>query len=160
MEQEQSSPKKKSKTIFIVLALAGLAVLGGGALAFFSSNKDGAPTSQSSSQNNSQSQNQTNQNNAQSQSADSVPEVSYTNSCFSPSTLTVKQGQTVSFINNSSRSMQPASNDHPSHTDYPEFDSGSPVEKGETYEFTFTKKGTWGYHDHLRESCSGTVIVE
>jgi plastocyanin len=94
-------------------------------------------------------------------SEDTIEEVfvTYTNSGFSPRTITINRGQTVRFVNNSSRNMWVASDPHPTHTIYPEFDSKRGVVSGSHYEFTFNRVGTWNYHDHLNASMTGTVIV-
>lgn len=86
--------------------------------------------------------------------------ISYTNSCFSPANLTIKKGDTVKFTNNSTKDMWPASDNHPSHTTYSEFDAKGSINPGGTYSFTFNKTGSWGYHDHLKPSCSGTITVQ
>lgn len=94
--------------------------------------------------------------------------VKYTEDGFSPKTLTIKQGETVTWINEDSDPMWIASNPHPVHTDYPEsggcsgskFDACKPIEKGGSYSFTFDKTGNWGYHNHLTPSNMGTIIVQ
>lgn len=86
--------------------------------------------------------------------------VSYTTSCYTPSALAIKKGDKVVFTNNTSNKyMWPASDPHPSHTDYPEFDAGKDITPGGTYSFTFTKIGSWGYHDHNKPNCHGTITV-
>lgn len=86
--------------------------------------------------------------------------VSYSDSGFSPVSLTIKVGDTVNFKNQSGKSMWVASDPHPIHTVYPEFDAKKEVANGENYSFTFTKVGTWKYHDHLNPSDTGTIIVQ
>lgn len=86
--------------------------------------------------------------------------ITYTDEGFSPVSVTVKQGETVTFENKSSNSFWPASNDHPSHLIYPEFDPKKKIPAGESYTFTFDKIGTWGYHNHIKASQKGTIIVE
>lgn len=86
--------------------------------------------------------------------------VSYTDTGFSPATVTIKAGSTVKFTNNSSQSMWVASDPHPIHNGLAGFDERASVEKGGTYSFTFSKAGTFGYHNHLNPSDTGTVIVE
>jgi plastocyanin len=83
----------------------------------------------------------------------------YTNNGYTPNQLTVQRGETITFRNESSRDMWPASDPHPTHTIYPEFDSRGPIEPGETFAFTFTRVGTWGYHDHSNPFRTGTIIV-
>jgi plastocyanin len=87
-------------------------------------------------------------------------EVLITSSGFIPSTLTIKVGDTVTFVNKDSKPHWPASDPHPTHTNYPGFDALRPLKTGESYSFTFTKQGAWGYHDHLNPSLRGTIIVE
>jgi plastocyanin len=86
--------------------------------------------------------------------------VSYTEAGFTPATLTIRQGDTVVFQNNSARGFWPASDEHPTHTIYPEFDPKRVVAAGESWSFKFDKKGTWKYHDHRAASLGGTVIVQ
>ena len=84
--------------------------------------------------------------------------VSYGENGFSPSSLTVKEGTTVKFKNTSSgSSMWIGSDPHPTHTQHSEFDQ---LKTGDEYSFTFTKKGTWGYHNHVRANARGTIVVE
>lgn len=85
--------------------------------------------------------------------------VSITSSGFSPASVTVKAGQTVTWTNNDSRTHQPAVDPHPVHSNLPGFDSAPGIAAGQTYSFTFTKAGTWAYHDHLFSFRTGTVIV-
>lgn len=85
--------------------------------------------------------------------------VSVTTAGFSPSTLTVKVGTTVVWTNRSGDTVRIASDPHPTHTDLPGLNSSS-LNDGETYSFTFTQVGTWGYHDHFSPTTRGTVIVE
>src|SRR3990167_6602908 len=84
--------------------------------------------------------------------------VVYSDTGFTPASITVKVGDTVTFKNSSSKSMQVASAPHPTHTAYPEFDAKVGTENGGTYMFTFTKTGTWKYHNHLNSSNFGTVV--
>lgn len=94
-----------------------------------------------------------------SQSAKTVT-VTYTDQGFTPSTITINKGDIVKFINNSSRSFWPASNDHPTHLLYPEFDPKQSIAAGSSWSFKFDKVGTWGYHDHRSAVKTGTVVVK
>ncbi len=86
--------------------------------------------------------------------------VTYNESGFSPSVLRVRVGTIVVFKNEESDPIWVASNPHPIHTDYSEFDARRGYTKGESYSFTFTTLGTWKYHDHLNSSEGGTIVVE
>lgn len=85
--------------------------------------------------------------------------VTLTNNGFSPDSITVHKGETVTFKTKRGVSFWPASNTHPSHGIYPEFDPKRALSSDESWSFTFTKPGRWGYHDHLTPSMTGTVIV-
>lgn len=86
--------------------------------------------------------------------------VNYTDKGFSPSSLEIKAGQIVQFVNQSSGGMWVASGPHPSHAGYPGFDAKKAMSNGGSYEFTFTKVGEWKFHNHLKESAFGTIIVK
>lgn len=86
--------------------------------------------------------------------------VTYTDSGFSPATLRVKAGTTVIFKNQASDGMWVASNPHPVHTGLPGFDALQNISPGQSYQFKFATKGTWGYHNHLQPGEGGTIIVE
>jgi len=99
--------------------------------------------------------------------------VAITSSGFSPNVLTINEGETVTFVNQVSRRSWPASAVHPTHTIYPGsgigkcggaeagsiFDACRGLGEGESYSFTFNEVGRWGYHDHLRSSLTGTIVV-
>jgi plastocyanin len=89
-----------------------------------------------------------------------VQTVVYNGTSFSPSTVTIKLGQAVRFVNQSSGAMSVASDPHPTHVNYPEFDQFKSGERGQaSYTFTFQKTGRWGFHNHQNPSVVGTVIV-
>lgn len=85
--------------------------------------------------------------------------VSITSSGSSPSTVTVKAGTVVTWTNSSGGDIRVASDPHPTHTDLPGLDS-STLANGDSYSFTFTKVGIWGYHDHLDPTVKGSVTVQ
>lgn len=107
---------------------------------------------------------------------DSVTDVMLTDAGFSPAIVTINVGDTVRFTNNSSSGMWVGSDDHPTHTDYDgtatrdhcqdgqptngTFDACRATGNGETWDFTFTKAGTFGYHNHVGSSRIGTIIVK
>ena len=79
---------------------------------------------------------------------------------FEPLRLEVDAGDEVRFLNESEAAMWPASNIHPTHQIYPEFDAGEPIEPGESWGFTFDRPGFWRYHNHLGPERSGLVVVQ
>ena len=78
---------------------------------------------------------------------------------FSPSTVTVKVGTVVTWTNSSGDTARVSSDPHPTHTSLPGFDSTT-LAAADTYAYTFTKVGTWGYHNHEDPALTGTVIVQ
>ena len=86
--------------------------------------------------------------------------VIYTNAGFSPQVLRVPKGTQVTFRNDTTSPMWVASDPHPTHTNYPGFDALKSMNQGQVYVFTFTKTGSWGYHNHLNPSQGGTIVVE
>lgn len=79
---------------------------------------------------------------------------------FEPASVTIKKGETVRFVNLSSEDRWPASNVHPTHDIYPEFDPAKPISAGGSWSFRFNEAGIWRYHDHLDAPISGVVIAE
>ncbi len=77
---------------------------------------------------------------------------------FTPERVAIKQGQAVRWNNADTVAHLVASDPHPSHTDYPGFESQI-IPAGGTYLFSFNRVGTWGYHDHLNPSLTGTVVA-
>lgn len=90
----------------------------------------------------------------------SLTMVSMTSTGFSPATLTVKAGSTVTFQNDDTANHWIASNPHPTHTALPGFDAKKVIAPGASYSYTFTQTGTWSYHDHLNSEMTGTIVVE
>ena len=92
----------------------------------------------------------------------------YTDSGYSPDSLTIKVGTTVLFKNDSLLSMWPASAMHPTHAVYPTtggclgstFDACKGVLPGESWSFKFDIAGSWKYHDHLHPNLFGAIVVE
>jgi plastocyanin len=85
--------------------------------------------------------------------------ITYDGNSFSPSKVTVKSGDSVTIKNTGSIKLDFASDPHPTHTDNGELNIGS-VAAGGSQTFTPTSKGTWGYHNHLDPTQTGTIVVE
>ncbi|MDO8552565.1 MAG: hypothetical protein Q7S01_03485 [bacterium] len=95
--------------------------------------------------------------------------ITFTDSGFSPSSVTVKKGQIVRWVNNSDSEVWPASAAHPSHAVYPQksasdcagsaFDSCRGLEQGEAWDFKFDYVGSWRFHNHKESSQVGVVNV-
>lgn len=78
---------------------------------------------------------------------------------FSPKEISITQGQGVLFINKDAIPHWVASDPHPTHETYPEFDSMGLITPGNAYTFVFSKAGTWKYHDHLSSHKKGVIKV-
>lgn len=89
-----------------------------------------------------------------------VTTVSIDDGKFNPNKITIKKGQTVTFLNRGKEGHWPASNIHPSHGILPEFDVKEPIAPGASWSFTFDRGGQWRFHDHLFPEMKGVVIVE
>jgi plastocyanin len=91
--------------------------------------------------------------------ADSALVITYTDEGFSPNRLVIDPGQQVRFSSQSGKGMWPASNIHPTHQIFPEFDSKGLVRSGEDWALTFEEPGYWRYHNHASPGEGGIVIV-
>jgi len=78
---------------------------------------------------------------------------------FNPEITTVKKCTEVVFKNVGKQAHWPASDFHPTHGIYPEFDPLKNVEPGQSWSFVFDRTGKWHYHDHLFPAITGTVEV-
>lgn len=85
--------------------------------------------------------------------------VRITDSGFEPSQLEIKQGEAVVFINDGQDQHWPASDIHPTHGLYPEFDVKRGLAPGERWLFTFAQAGDWTMHDHLYPQFLGKITV-
>jgi plastocyanin len=74
---------------------------------------------------------------------------------FNPSSLTIKAGSTVSWVNQGSAPHQVVS-DKSSAVQF----SSKELQTGGSYSFTFTKPGTYPYHCSIHPSMVATIIVE
>jgi plastocyanin len=98
--------------------------------------------------------------------------ITYDGKKFSPATLTIAKGTTVTWTS-SAGNMWIASDVHPTHTDYDGttrsahcaagYSGPKPFDEcagGTTFSFTFDKAGTYTYHDHLSAGHTGTITVQ
>ena len=78
---------------------------------------------------------------------------------FMPAEVTIDQNSSIIFVNKDTKSRWPASNTHPTHQIYPEFDPRKAIEPGESWAFKTKKVGVWKYHDHLFPHMRGIITV-
>lgn len=79
---------------------------------------------------------------------------------FEPAKVNIDENSTILFLNKDKVNRWPASNIHPTHDIYPEFDPAKPIPPGSSWVFKPKKVGEWKYHDHLLPHQRGTIIVE
>lgn len=91
--------------------------------------------------------------------------ITLTSAGASPRSVTIAIGQTVTFINNDSRSHEMASDPHPQHGSCPSMEAGlGTIGAGQTrVTHNFANAGTCGFHDHLDSSngaFTGSIVVQ
>ena len=84
--------------------------------------------------------------------------VEMTEDGFIPSEVIIDQNQAVIFINKDTKPRWPASNTHPIHELYPEFDPKKAINIGASWPFK-PKVGEWKVHDHLNSHLRGILKV-
>lgn len=85
--------------------------------------------------------------------------ITITDDGFSPDPVKIQKGTKIIFLNKGQNPHWPASDFHPTHGIYPEFDPLKGISPSEEWSFTL-KPGKWHYHDHLYPSFTGTIEVE
>lgn len=83
----------------------------------------------------------------------------FSNNTAAPKTISLNVGDTVTFVNNEATPHWPASGVHPTHQICPGFDSLRGLKRGETYSFTFKEAKTCPWHDHLKPTINGSIVV-
>jgi plastocyanin len=93
---------------------------------------------------------------------------------FEPKEVEITKGTKVTWINEQSNPSWPASDVHPTHEVYPGssikkcgtpeqdkiFDACRGLKQGEIWSFIFNEVGEWYYHDHLKPSWKGEIVVK
>jgi len=85
--------------------------------------------------------------------------VYYTKNGFAPYTLTIRAGKVVHFVNSSSGAML-VETDDPNSAIYGSLNQSKSVGKNGTFDFLFSQKGSWPYHNANATSHHGLVIVQ
>ena len=78
---------------------------------------------------------------------------------FKPDPVTVDANSTIIFLNKDKEARWPASNVHPTHELYPEFDPKKVINPGESWPIKNLKVGEWKFHDHIFPHMRGTIKV-
>ena len=86
-----------------------------------------------------------------------------TNGAVGPNAVSITTGQSVTFVNNDTRSHEIASNPHPAHTDCPAINALGVISPGQTkLTNALTTARTCGFHDHQdpsNGSLQGTITI-
>jgi plastocyanin len=81
----------------------------------------------------------------------------------SPSSVTINNGESVTFVNSDSRVHEMASDPHPAHTDCPPINALGTLQPGQSrLTNAMTTSRTCGFHDHLNDSnpnLRGTIVI-
>ncbi len=144
----------------IIIVIIAVLVLGGGAYALMKKSDKSTPAATTSTSQSSDEDNNADKTPA-TNSADQVAAatITYKDGSFSPSTVTIKSGDTVNIINNSTTEVDFESDPHPTHTDNTELNAGE-IAPGNSTKITIQKTGNWGYHNHANSSEAGTIVVQ
>ena len=91
--------------------------------------------------------------------------ITITSAGANPRNVTVAVGQTVTFVNNDTRSHEMASDPHPQHGSCPSMEAGlGTIGPGQTkVTHNFGNAGTCGFHDHLDSgngALRGSIVVQ
>jgi plastocyanin len=97
----------------------------------------------------------------------------YNGDSFTPAKVIINKNDTVTFVNQNGGRMWVAADEHPGHVEYDQTDKNThcaadyvgptPFDQcgtGDSYSFTFTKSGTFDYHNHSAAQLGGTVTVK
>lgn len=126
-----------NKNILIAIVI-GILVIGAGAVYFISPQKNGGGTKEL---------------------GEPAVTIVRTATGYEPNEVTIKKGDIILWTNESGEFHWPASDLHPTHGIYPEFDPLVPVGPEEDWKFKFDKVGVWKFHDHIRANEVGVVTV-
>ncbi|MDO8619000.1 MAG: hypothetical protein Q7R49_03615 [Candidatus Daviesbacteria bacterium] len=85
--------------------------------------------------------------------------IEMTTNGFVPQEAIIDESSTVIFINQDTIAHWPASDIHPTHEIYQEFDPKKGIEPNQSWTFKFTKVGEWNLHDHLSPHFRGKITV-
>lgn len=89
-----------------------------------------------------------------------IVEITIHETGFEPASATIKVGDAVSWRSKDEDDPHIiASDPHPAHNNLPELLSPK-ITVDNAYSYTFTKKGTYFYHDDFNPSLNGTIVVK
>lgn len=139
-------------TVLVVIVLLAVA---GGAYAVVKNRpaSSSQAASSSSDMSNMPANNTSNSSNNSSEAPTAADKVSIKDFAFSPASITVTKGTTVTWTNNDTTAHTVVE------TDGKDGPNSSDVKPGDSYTFTFSQAGTYQYHCSLHPQMTGTVTV-
>lgn len=149
---------KKKMVIIVVVVLVVLAVVGALVFAMMGkdSDKDATPATPTQNQETPAQTDTTKPDTTSDSDAQSgAVAVTISNFAFSPSTIKVKKGSTVTWTNNDSAGHTVTSDDNSAVSGL----DSELIAQGKTFSFTFDKVGVYSYHCTPHPSMTGTVEV-
>lgn len=146
-EKQEKVPSKGNSMIWI--AVVAVVVIVG--IVYFSRGGNRA-TSPASAPADTSSVSETAKDSSQNNAPISATAVTIQNFAFSPASLTIKKGESVTWTNEDSAPHQIASDSNAF--------SGNAISKGQTYSFTFNDAGEFDYHCAIHPSMKGKIIVQ
>jgi plastocyanin len=141
MQDKNTKPMIIAIGVVVVVIVVFLAVI------FIQSNN-----SKSSSNSSNSSSSQVSSNVISNNIAFKTESVEIQNMMFSPKTLTIKKGNSVTWTNSDTIS-------HTVTSDTGAFESGT-MTNGKTFSFTFNEAGTFTYHCNFHPNMTGTIVVQ
>lgn len=84
--------------------------------------------------------------------------ITFKDSGYTPSELTVKKGTVITVKNEGTSRTEFSSGAHPTHRENPEMNLKT-LAPGESASYTANEVGTWTFHDHLHPDLGGTIKV-
>jgi len=85
--------------------------------------------------------------------------VTYSSTGFSPSSIIISVGGSVTWANGSGSDLDLASSPHPTHSDYPPLNLGI-ISPEQSMSLIFPTAGTYTYHNHLVPTHFGSITVQ
>ncbi len=95
--------------------------------------------------------------------ASQVATVTITDTGLNPSTIVIKSGSTLVWINSSTKARIVAADPYPKNDSIPNFDNSIVLEPSERLGFIFNTLGSYTYHDEndpFNAAFRGTIVVE
>lgn len=86
--------------------------------------------------------------------------VNIASSGFLPKNITIRTGESVTWVNTDTVDHQVNSVVHPTHQVYTPLNTVGLLKSGEKKSLSFPEVGTYKYHDHLNPTLTGSVTVE